>query len=234
MTVDPFSLDSGFPTDYSATVVDAWFGVPEDTRRGTNMMMVWKMQLDDPANFPQADGGIWEESFGCGDGWETPDGGETVVSPGVEDKRFRANSGYGIVCAKCLEFGMGELLRSRGGSFREAKIWKGLRFHIDAVPYEFTNRETKEKVKGSKNYPMEFLGEADGVSLAAGSGYAPSDLGATEEQFAQLQTLAKTASSYGKFMDESLGVDGVQDNDKLVMAIAEEGFYNYLRDAETF
>jgi hypothetical protein len=35
-------------------------------------------------------------------------------------------------------------------------------------------------------------------------------------------------------MDETMSVTGVMENDKLILAIAEEGFYNYLRDAEVF
>jgi hypothetical protein len=234
MAVDPFSVDTGFPTDYSGTVVDAWFAKPDDERRGTNLNMVWKMQLDDPAQFPQADGGVWEESFGCGENWETPDGGDTAVFPGNVDKRFHANSGYGKVVAKAVDdFKLRELLSSRGASVKEAKIWKGLRFHIDAEPYKFKDRGGEER-SGKKNYPTEYLGEGEGGGYVAAdaAGYSAQDLGVEADNFTILEVSAASAADWNSFLKSVVNLDWVKENDRLVMALAEEGFYKFLRGDE--
>lgn len=236
MSRDPFALDTGFPTDYDGTVREAWFEIPEDERRGKNLMINWKMELDDPGAFPSVDGGLYVESWGCGEGWETPDGGDTAVYPGNDEKRYHQNSGYGKVIARAAEFEIIDELRKRGAGPNEAKIWVGLRFHIAGEEYSFKDAEGK-RVTGTKNYPVAFLGvEGDGGHRAAASGvgYSGADLGASDEEMNALRELAASSPTFKAFMDGSMKLDFVGENDKVILAIAEESFYKYLQDAEVF
>lgn len=229
---DPFAGGTGLKAG-RATVVDAYF--QHATGNNPNLNLILKKDFGDgeePA----------EDRYGCGGDWITPDGGETAEHPKGARTLFNSQTAYHGLLRAALSSGAEDVLRERsdkefdGRGPMHAKSWVGLDFEweIESSHINFTG-STGEKVDRqiNRSYPTKFYGvvemeqshgELPGPSAPAASGVPP-------ELNARLKLLAKT-KSYSDFVDEAYHLPGVQGNDMVLEALADEqGLYKTLKES---
>jgi hypothetical protein len=84
-------------------------------------------------------------------------------------------------------------------------------------------RPGEDAVKYGLNLPEKFLGEDSGQTQPAKNGVSA--------HHEQLKELARNYDTHGEFADAALSLPGVEDDDKLVLAIADpNGLYQELRN----
>lgn len=237
---DSWQTVSGLPDDFDFTITGARFRFDPQYNNGETLLLELEGEsdsedLDRPLLFP------------CGSGWDTPDNGKTAVHPRL--KGFHKRSHYGMLIERCRELGIIDLLQKRGAA-TEAKVWVGLKFHFkrEVVSY---GAEIGEKEKLLPTAFLGEVGKskagAVGTATAAKTAKATAKPapesqaesetqangdygGAPGELVEQVRKLAKThkalarakKSSFERFQEEALGLDGVTEWPDLVSAIIDE------------
>lgn len=158
-------FETGLLDDFDLTITRSWFATDQKYNNGETTLLQWEGKTDS-IDVPETH--IW---FPLGKGWSSKDGGKTIVhDSGKEGKYFVNTSLIAKLIKRCVdEFGLGEVLASRGGPFESAP-WQGLTFHLKSEVMDFGGGgfEAKPKV-----FPNRFVGVA-----ANGSGPAPGQVAA--------------------------------------------------------
>lgn len=180
---DPWGTDnsSGFLQNYAGDIEDSWFGTNPNVNEGQTLLLHLKTTNLEPTD-PDEETEQTElvQTYSCGSGWRTEDGGKTATHPAGARRLFHASSLYG----KIIDSVKGELagygdnaktpdgnpvkvdltslmdvIRERGNPM-EADVWKGLRLRFEEVHFDYgINRKTQEPMKSNRAMPVEFLGE---------------------------------------------------------------------------
>lgn len=136
---------------------------------------------------------------------------------------------------------------------KSAAIWKGLKFHWmnEEKPYEFKDRQDETKtVKGVAvvSLPKAYLGEGVAAGNTATSGLpgpssappasstaqtpsaptptpTPTSLSIDPAMKVKLMAAAKKADDHSTFCDLAMEIDGVVENEAVMAAIVDEGFF---------
>ncbi len=136
MGYDPFRLETGLLGNADITVLDAVFLNRIDSFDPT------KLELDLTVLVEGDDGGEQVVYLGCGDGWETNDGGKTAMREDGKERNFHKNCKLGeffngLVTVMGEDKAADKAVRARVGDYplgpRDVAFWKGLRLHIDRV-----------------------------------------------------------------------------------------------------
>lgn len=216
---ESYEPDAGGLIDhYVGEIEDAWFSTDSRYNDGQTLLMFWKMQTDN-VDVPEL-----EERFSCGRDWESMDGGKTAEHPQGKNK-FHPSSLYGKIIQRSVnEFGIRELLESRGESY-EAAIWPGLRFEMSREAVDYGG----EIGKKDRILPQRFMGVVGdgGDGAPAPSPAAPAPVTSILDELdpalvEQLKALRADSTSHPQFVDRCMDLQGVIGNDKLVRAIATE------------
>lgn len=229
-----WDLESDIFTDYEGTIVDASFYVGDDFIKAN-----FTIDEIDGREKPTY------ESFTLPPGWETLDGGETIVRISGDGKGIVKSSQWGrLLTSVAACEGAREALGENAPT--DMRPWIGTRWHWEVTelgkgkPYKFTNKDG-EKVEGvskDKNYPTEFLGKDSAPGQAASNGNGKVDalsvLTSLPDPVLQsrIADLAKTAS-HGEWFGASYkmiseaGLDPNQYPD-LVAALGGKGLYEQL------
>lgn len=236
---DEFTYDKGIKDDYDGVVLDAWFATPEGA--GDRLHLILKKLADD--------GEEVEDRYPVGSEWASFDGGKTAEH--ASKTRMRSDAGVATLTTKAFECGAEEVLRERSAANdslggKAAALWPGLKFHwtVESTPFKFKDQKTGEQVEGTSNrsYPDKFLGVVDveaaagGAAGQASSSTASSTGGDNSDPLegvdpaiaTKLKILAQT-KPYSDWVDEALALTEVRDNDRLLSALGDEGFYNKLK-----
>jgi len=250
---EDWETESSNFTNYRGTVVTSVFEINENSG---DPELVWELMTDDP-KFP-----TWTERFRVGKtvkggGWSIEDeGGRIQALDGSTKVRDNSNLGKLIKKARTaakIDATGKDSSGKQWGSTREAQTWVGSIWTMKEESGSFTNRETKEKVEWSRNFPGEFHGWDPGVAeierqvaqsatpAAPASTAASGDLSSYEEvlggleadDLAKLMTLAKSTSPHNKFLDSALDqLPFVIGNARLMKELSKEsGLYSALRES---
>ncbi len=137
---DPWETETLTPIqDAEVTVQDAYW---ENGQYGTQM--VWVMSVDiphDPIDIPFETFNQW---YSCGKDWVVEGGGSSIIKPTsdpTKPSKIHASSNYGKLMNRVRELGVD--MGSRGNP-TEAKVWKGLRFHMQRETVKYTGLPTPE------------------------------------------------------------------------------------------
>lgn len=205
MTFDPFALEEGGGgiDAFTGTITQAFWQPGE---YGTSLCIV--SMFDHPELFPAKEDGTYTGFYPAGKGWNTEDGGESVVhETGDDGKNFRKDSGVGrLVAALGAIPGVRDLLPSDFDS-RKASSYKGLHLEWGRVPV--TKRKPKVDADGNRVLDAsgkEVWGEVEetqllpvGIVGAASSNGAGTlnvdDLGLDMETLTALATMAQSTDS---------------------------------------
>lgn len=122
---DSWSLDSGLPDDFDFYITNASFGYREEYMNGEVPLLIWQGESPDE----DVESIIWP----CGQGWEVIKGGAEVQHP--KRTRFVKTSMIGKLINRVVNE-LGFDMRSRGKA-TEAKVWKGLGFHMKREEIEY-------------------------------------------------------------------------------------------------
>lgn len=194
--------------------------------------------------------------FPCGEGWDTFDDGETVEhSQGKTE--FTDRSAVGILLDRCFDvLGIGDELAARGDSALQAKIWKGLTFQLEREEFDYgINKQTGQPMKTSRLMPVKLLeaGKA-GKGKKAAAKEAPAKAKASKAKAAEPDEDEDEKGSGGGILDNldkkmllklkkavkeadgdsevfaslAMDIDGVEDDDDLVSAIADDSLWEAL------
>lgn len=134
MGFDPFKLESGLLDNVDVTITDAEFTNRLDAFDPT------KLELHLTCLVDGEDGGEQVLFFGCGDGWEASDKGQTAIREDGKERNFHVNTKVGELFKTMVGLMDGDKaldkeLRNRLGDYptgpREAGFWKGLKLHLD-------------------------------------------------------------------------------------------------------
>ena len=229
MASDPFSTTSGLIDHYTGTVIESWFGINPSYNADLHLLF-WKVQLDNPDEFPEVEDGIIQEQFTIGPKWESMDGGETVEYPNKPEARFNANTQYGKIINRAVdEWGLREELGKRGASPAEARIWAGLRFEFQSqqLTKPFKNAKGELIEPGPKVMPVDYLGQGEEVVYERA--FDIGQLGLSEEEAADLRGAAEASDSYGEFLDKAMKLQWVSGNASMVTALADQSLWQGLR-----
>lgn len=224
MDEDLWATDTGIKTDYEGVVVDAFFLPQQENNFG-------EPQLQLHLKMATTDDDVVDERWNCGPDWSSPDGGETAQHP--TKKLFNRNSQAGILVDAVVKIGAGDTLRERGAP-TTAKNWLGCRFFMEATTRSGKRRDTGEEWTSTKNYPTKFLGVED-VESSGETGSGLGTVGSPLERLsadsvAKITLLAKTLP-FGEWVDKVMEVEGVMQNDDLVMLLTDEnGLYRTLKE----
>lgn len=125
-TKDSWDTDSGLPDDFDFYISDASFGYRNEYQNGEVSLLIWEGESPDE----DVESIIWP----CGAGWEATKGGDAVEHP--KRNRFVKTSMMGRLINRVVtELGVDDM-RSRGNA-TEAKVWKGLGFHMKRETIEY-------------------------------------------------------------------------------------------------
>lgn len=188
---DAWATDSssGFLQAYAGDVEDAWFGTNPNVNEGQTLLLHMKTVNIAPTDADE-ETELEElvQTYSCGTGWRTEDGGKTATHPAGARRLFHASSLYGKIVdsvrgeltgygdnAKSSDGGavkvdltpLMDVLRERGNP-ADAEVWKGLRLRFEEVHFDYgINRKTQEAMKSNRAMPVEFLGEVGGKATKA-------------------------------------------------------------------
>lgn len=239
---DPFKGDTGLKDDWDGVVISGEFV----QQTGGNYALVLTNQADD--------GDMPEVRLGCGKGWTSYDGGETVEGASTKP-RFHVMTAIQKFYTDAIAAGAGEELMKRNRELNNrgpftAGLTVGMRFH-----WEVVNEPGQRNVDGvwtdveggiARLKVTKYLGTVD--APAAGH-VQPSPSGApsttpasngsstsTEINPTDIQTLTQLAKShpYGDFTDEVMSTKDSSGSvflkNKPVMALlGDEAWYEGLR-----
>lgn len=234
--VDEVTLDEAWETEsglleqYVGTITRSWFATDARYNDGNTMMLHWEIATNDP-DIPEV-----TEKFPIGGGWDSSDGGATVVHEKGKQK-FNNSSIYGKI-VKRVNDGDGVLhdvlpvLKQRGRP-TQANIWDGLTFEFKREEFDYGG----EIGKKARVMPVKFLGENAQAPLAtatpaaasapAASAPAPAPAAASDDVdpvvAAKLRQAARNAGSHQAFLDAAMEIDGVTTNEALLGQVVDDG-----------
>lgn len=180
----PEPTDGGGFTNFSGTVVDAYF---VDGEYGCSLN--WIIDLDTPELYPSIENPT-KLFVACGSGWSAEDAGDTIVHKDGPNKPFNKRSEIGVLNTRIRN---GELENFDAFladlpddfSFTRAKSWKGMRFRFDEVswPTKTMGKAADGSDTGvwvdtdkTRRFPVEYLGKAGGASVNSSNGSASTSL----------------------------------------------------------
>lgn len=241
-------------------LLDEWTGVVSDAHFKTDAQYqngeVLILQLDFATE--DSEDGTWSETFPCGKGWSTKDGGKNAKHESGAARGFNKATAMGKLIDRCVgELGMMDVLGGRGPATK-AEVWVGLNFHFKRETEEYEIRG--EKRTSNRALPIEFLGEGEGESKpaakASGTAKKAASSTAAEDKVAAakakaaakkaaeagggdedpikaaLTSLATEHDTHEAFLDAAMEVEGVMDDDDLLASVvdeSEDGFYSQAR-----
>lgn len=239
---ESYAGDSGFYTDYTGTVKDAYFAPSE--KDPDAIFLFLEMETGDP-DHPEH-----TERYSLGKGWVTDDGGETVRNTEGKKKFNRRFSTYQSAwldnAVKLLvEAGLAEDFSTRGPA-TQASVWKDTSWEIaeHAETFQRWDKEAKKLMVDENGKPVMMTVRTNVptalVSLSGGGGAAgvptngskpTTDLSwASEGLLEKLRPLARVADSRDRFLDRvMLDVPEIQEVDGALGKIAGPGVYEALR-----
>ncbi len=236
---DPWSLEGeggGLKDDFDGKIVDASFGRTQYNEGKTTVLTLTVLPTEPGAS-------ALSLFYPLGPGWETYDGGKTVVHP---DRKvaFNANTGIGELLRRVLrgtENRMPQakmIIQTRGKDVgpRAANIWEGLIFHwnVDRQEKTFKDNGSGEMVTRTvtRTYPSAFVGVADAEEPQDSSETIVSaghTVVLASSIAGQVRKLALTKPDHKSFVDAVIAVPGALGNDELVAVLPDESFYAGLR-----
>ena len=229
MTTDPFGTSSGLIDHYIGTVEESWFGINPQYQENVTLLM-WRVRLDNPEDYPQLPDGYTQEQFSVGPVWESYDGGATIEYPGKENARVNSNTQYGVILTRAIhDWNMRGVLESKGEGATEAKIWIGCRFEFTAEARKpFKNAQGETVTPGPKVMPTAFMGEGETL-LKPVEVFDLDSLGLSMEELRDLTEAADKAENHGQFLDAAMKLTWLPSNGKVVTALADKSFWQALQ-----
>lgn len=143
---DPFALGTGLATEMAGPVSEAWFTFDNMYNNGDTAIL--KLKIADPI--------IGEQTllYPCGDNWEPFENGQRVRHNSGNARNFNHQSGVGLLLAAAADAGLTDMLRDRGFTPFEAKLWEGLNLRFVNKEFTYTDRKTKEERSYSRMLPV--------------------------------------------------------------------------------
>lgn len=204
---DDWETGSGLLNDYVGTVIEAHFAPGNNNRY--KLILTFMVEDNDDVS-------TVEEHYGCGDGWSSFDGGDTIKH-NQPTRQINRNSTYGIFINSAVDL-VGPTIKNWGGT-RVAKTWIGSRWHM------------KEKTFGTgeyastKRYPVEWLG----IARSDGEGAVAGTLAGTSLRD-QAITLLHSSNTHDEWVNACFGLTGFVDDEKLVREVADpDGLWKELK-----
>ncbi len=238
MTYDPLKLSSGLLDDDDVVFRDAIFRTDPEFRDGQVLFL--------DATLLTSDGEEMNKFFGCGNGWETDDGGTANREDGRDiafNKKSAIGEAFGGLLTVMKEDGKCDTaIRNRIKTFpmgpRDAGFWKGLKVHVTAqgrkgggdVPdYEALVIDAFHGIEGDADGGT---GKAKGAAKKASGATKKAAPKAAEtgaeytlpvELKAQLDALADQADSHEDFMEAAFATVPEVSSVVEVKAIVSDG-----------
>lgn len=219
---EAYETETGFLDEYDGTITRSYFATDSRYQDGNVLLLHWDITTTDP-DVPEV-----TEKFPIGSGWDSSDGGKTVVNEKGKQK-FNKSSIYGKIVDSATSGEIVEVLpvlKSRGRP-TVAAIWDGLSFHFKRKEFDYGGEiGVKARVM-----PIKFLGENAQVQMpttAAPAAAAADTTSADPLVLARLRVAAKDAASHQAFLDAAMEIDGVTSNDALLATLIDDsatGFY---------
>ena len=233
--LDTWSTSTGLLDDFEFEVTKAWFARSAEYQNGEILILHLEGKTDSP------DTPTTTETYPCGRGWESLDGGKTARHESGAPRQFNKATAIGRLIDRCVkDLGMAEVLAGRGQA-TEAKVWEGLKFHIKREEETFTIKgETRTT---NRPLPQAFLGVAGGetttkdaasgsggddkaAKIAAAKAKAAAKNGGGSALEDQLKALAREHPTHEAFVDAAMDLPGVTDDDDLLQRVIDEaGLY---------
>jgi hypothetical protein len=228
--------ETGLLDNYDFTITGARFAPDQTYADGTVTLLQLEGTTSEP-DIPTTS--IW---IPCGKGWQSVDGGKTLVHESTDPDRMFVKSSilYAWVHRMIHEFGMKDALEATGRDDPcRATSWVGLKFHIKRETLNYEGLDSS----GPKSLPSQFLGIVGEGSVA--SAPAPTaSAQATEtpqEKIARVKAeMAAKANGAGtpslrdqvvailksetdpvQAENKALNLDGVASDDALLMAVMD-------------
>jgi hypothetical protein len=241
MGFDPFKLESGLLDNADVTFTDAEFTNRLDSFDPT------KLELHLTTLVEGDDGGEQVLFFGCGDGWEATDKGQSAVREDGKERSFHVNTKVGELFKSIISLmdddkALDKELRGRLKDYpngpREAGFWKGLKFHLEREDrkgggevgdYQVLVATAFNGVKGGAK-----AGPAKGAAKkAAAPKAAPkAEGGVTDAIRAALDEIADASADHDSFMEAALAqVPEASTDDAVKAAIMDDGEGSIWQDA---
>lgn len=198
-----------------ATVKDAYFGI-NPAYNDTALLLFMELEPDDGTKLEKP------EQFGVGKGYERSKDGKSVKHESGTDKGFSRASGMGHVVQWATGHphpnypgdgadanGLAAEIKKEGGDPVDATIWIGRRFEFAQGPSNPTEKDDEKRAKGSKAWPVKYLGRAEGSKSTGGSKPDAASNGKGSEVdvkalIKRLTKMALTADSVDEFRDDAL------------------------------
>jgi hypothetical protein len=228
MAEGAWGTTSGFRSDYELTVTNSYWTPPTD--KNPNWQMIWD-GVDE-------DGEEVEAGFRAGAGakWASFDGGETLdhedgnATKNGKPRQFHQNSGVGKLITTFVEQVDEETLATLETP-RDARVWIGSTWYMEEVDASFENRATKEKVNRTAVVPTKLIafGGATPEGVVGNSG---DNQGFDPQVVAKLRDIALASEDHAAFMNAALALPEVPADDKLVIEVSKEEFFQKLIDGE--
>jgi hypothetical protein len=227
---ESWETETGLLDEYTGTIVRSWFATDARYQDGAVILLHWEIQTTDP-DTPEV-----LEKFPVGGGWDSPDGGTSVVHEKGKQK-FNKNSIYGKIVDRVTSsdgvlHDVAAVVRGRGRP-TNASIWDGLTFQFKREEFDYGGDIGKK----SRVMPIKFLGENAQPALALAPSTtteapAPAAAPVTSDVdpvvLAKLTNAAKASDSHQAFLDAAMEIDGVTTNNDLMAQLVDDsatGFY---------
>lgn len=215
---------SGLPDDIDFTIAKAEFGYDAAYASGEQLLfMITATQTGDDGEPIRS-----FYSLGRAGGWETHDGGKSVVSttsPPAEG--FNKQSAYWKFIEAALNAGAGPVIQGRGTP-DSAAIWEGLTFHMNRIDVDYGGEI------GAKKFllPTAFLGDTGKADTPPASAQeaAPTNGGGgatTNILEVKLKALAKSSATHDAFLEAVMEKHPEAQNDEELFSrvLDEAGLY---------
>lgn len=236
--VDEVTLDEAWETEsglleqYTGTITRSWFATDARYNDGNTMMLHWEIATNDP-EIPEV-----TEKFPIGGGWDSSDGGATVVHEKGKQK-FNNSSIYGKIVKRVNDadgvlHDVLPVLKQRGRP-TNASIWDGLTFEFKREEFDYGGDIGKK----ARVMPQKFLGEnaqaplavaeapaaAPAAPAAAAPVAAPAATAVEVDPVvaAKLRQAAKNSPTHQAFLDAAMEIDGVVTNEALLSSVVDDG-----------
>ncbi len=228
---EEWGLSSGLPLDDADVTV-------QDVKFGFNVQISATAICANFTFLNEETGETSEQSFSCGDGWETAEKGAAIGTVDGKPRKLSNRSNYGRLVASALDV-VGGPGNMPGRGFKYADTWIGTRWHLGTVKIESTNPQTQVTKTKDAIVFTAFLGAVEdeapaksgGAKKAAGTTKAAAKpavavaAGVDDDLFAELVEMAKAMIADGKdhddFMSDALDredVKGIKPVEKVVMS----------------
>lgn len=230
---DPFQVESGLLDDADVIVRDAEF-----TKR-PDAFAPDKLELHLTVFVEGDDGGEQVLFFGCGDGWESNDGGKTASREDGKDRGFHQNTKvgelfHGLCKVMADDKEADKALRARTQEYptaaREAGFWKGLKLHLSRSDRKGGGEVGDYAVlvvdgfNGIEGGAAKATKKAAKKAAPAKAKTAEAEGGLTDEILAKLDAIADASADHDSFMEAAFAEVPEASTDEVVKAaVADEG-----------